>query len=380
MTNRTVLLASNYNVWREPFNGQSHSMLDVIKDVEQADLLVPGGADYMAGQGVRPSLGYLLGETHHRLLSAARARFGAATLTNMKSTTIDQYYDLFFYVCQFPQELSALRSMHGWRRNCGKAVCYVLETWSATLPSMAANLRLLDQFDHVFVLNTESIPMLKRYTSTPISHLATAADCLKAHPGTRSPARSIDVYSFGRRSDAVHRQLLAHAGKAPDFSYVYDAIKGGTICDWSEHRALTSSQMKRTRYFMAFNPPDVGGGCAAGPRAEQALSTRYFEGAAGGAVMLGTKPPILEFDENFNWEDALIEILPDGDALKIIEQLDSQPERLARASRRNVVESLSRHDWAHRWRTILSVIGEAETPALTERIDALKALAVNELA
>ena len=99
MTNRSVLLASNYNVWREPFNGQSHSFLKVIAGVENAKVLAPGGANYLAGHAVRPTFQYLFGETYYRVMSQARRKLGQASLSNMIPTDIEQNYDLFFFCC-----------------------------------------------------------------------------------------------------------------------------------------------------------------------------------------------------------------------------------------------------------------------------------------
>ncbi|MCW3796559.1 glycosyltransferase [Sphingomonas sp. BN140010] len=373
--NRSVLLASNCNVWREPFNGQSHAFLSVVAGVEQADLLAPPGLPYLVGHGVRPSVGYLLHETFYRLWSQARIAAGSAGLSIMEPTRIEQNYDLFFFVCQFPHELSALKRMHGWRKRSKLAVCYILETWSSSLQEVKANLKMLDDFDRVFVLNAQSIPELRRYTRAPLVPLAPAVDCRLAAPQPGCPTRSIDVYSFGRRSQSIHEQLMQLEREGGDFHYVYDSLRGGSVVDWDEHRMLISNFMKRSRYFTAFNPGDIGGGGKGRFKGEQALSTRYFEGAAGGAILLGTAPRCEEYDAAFDWEDALIHLDPDGDIRALLADLDRQPERLATASRRNVAECLRRHDWSHRWAAILDELGLPHTPALHERFEAMRRLA-----
>lgn len=374
LSGRSVLLASNYNVWREPFNGQSQSFLSVVQNVESADLLAPPGAAYLSGHAVRPSVRYLAWEFSHRVASQARVRLGQPSLSNMIATTVEKNYDLFFFCCQFPHELAALRRMRGWRKRTGWAAAYILESWSWSLAHSRANLRLLDQFDHVFVLNSQSIPELRKYTRTPISHLPPATDMMLATPMPRPPRRSIDVYSFGRRSKALHQQMLQLASTSPDFNYVYDSIQGGKVPDWLDHRCLTASQMKRARFFIAFNPADVGAGGKDETRQEHALSTRYFEGAAGGAVMLGSRPQCPEFDQHFNWPDAVIPLSPEGDIAGFLEDLTPQQDRLRTVSHRNVVETLRRHDWSHRWRQILAEVGLEATPALEERQAELRRL------
>ena len=368
---RSVLLASNCNVWREPFNGQAHAFLKVVETLEDADIFVPTGLDYLAGQGVRPSLSYLLWETYYRILSQARIAIDRPGLSNMCSAPVERDYDLFFFVCQFPHELTALKRLRNWRKRCKVAVCYILETWSSSLEGVSANLSLLNDFDQVFTLNSQSIPELKRYTTARVDHLAPAVDCALAAPGPSPPSRTIDVYSYGRRAPSIHQQLLDLA-RSEDFNYVYDTLCGGTVIDWADHRFLTAAQMKRSRFFIAYNPPDIGGGGKGKWANEQALSTRYFEGAAGGAVMLGSHPECSEFDQAFNWADAVIPLPQDGNVRALIEELRRDPERLEVISRRNVKECLQRHDWSHRWATILGHMGMEPTSALQARIERLQ--------
>ncbi len=363
-----MLLASNYNVWREPFNGQSQSFLNVIKGVEEgADLLAPPGAAYLAGHAARPSVRYLAAEFAHRVASQTRLRIGRHGLSNMVPTEVQKNYDLFFFCCQFPHELAALDRLRGWRKRTGWAACYLFESWSSSLLETAGNLRILDQFDHVFVLNGQAIPELSRYTKARITHLPPATDVALATPMPMPSRRSIDVYSFGRRAPAIHDQLLQLSGRRPDFFYVYDSIQGGTVPNWLDHRCLTASHMKRARFFMAFNPGDIGGGGKGRFRHEQALSTRYFEGAAGGAVMLGSAPSCAEFAKHFDWPDAVVLLAPDGDIAELLAGLLRDKDRLMMVSRRNVVESLRRHDWSHRWQQILSYVGLQGSPALHDR-------------
>lgn len=372
--NRSVLLASHYNVWREPFNSQSQGFLSVIADVEPAVVLAPEGASYLAGHAVRPSMRYLLAETHHRVFSQLRIKLGRPGLSNMVETEINSNYDLFFFACQFPHELAALARFKNWRKRSGFAAAYILETWSSSLAHAASNLRLLNQFDHVFVLNEQSIPELRKYVDVPITFLAPATDGVLATPMPVPPQRTIEVYSYGRRSPAVHQELLQISRASRDVFYVYDSINGGKVKDWLDHRLLNASNMSRSKFFVAFNPRDVGAGARGAFRDEEALSTRYFEGAAGGAVMLGSKPASAGFDQYFDWPDALIPLSPQGGIRELLADLASQEDRLRTASHRNVVESLRRHDWSHRWAQILKTVGMEPLPALHERQAALRNL------
>lgn len=320
---------------------------------------------------------YLLLETMHRSTSILRNKVGRKRLPIMQPVQLQKDYDLFFFMCQFPLDLSDLDRIQGWRERSGRAVAFLTETWSHFLPTTRPELKMLDKFDHVFLLNAASIPNVAKYTSTPCSFLATAADCLLSTPFPNPPERTIDVYSMGRRSTTAHEQLLRLARTDPSFFFVYDTIKHGIATDHAENRFLGASFIKRSKFFIAYNHDAVD--LQSGHKKdfqERTLATRYFEGAAGGAVMLGSPVDTPEFRDCFDWEDALIEIpaCPE-DMGAILANLNSQPERLRRASVTNAVQSLRRHDWAYRWDEVLKTLGLDRSSLLQERLHKLEDLA-----
>ncbi|NIJ78677.1 hypothetical protein FHT08_003818 [Xanthomonas campestris] len=372
---RSVLLASNYEAWPEAFNGQAYALLNVVRSLEHAQLLCPPAADYTRGRGVNPGVSYLLNELKHRGISALQRLNGRPALSNAQPRVVEQDYDLFFYVCQFPRELSTLRRIKGWRERCRSRVVYLLETWPELLESQKAELKLLDQFDHVFVLNAGCVDALRRYTSTPVSFLASACDTLLATPWPRPPQRCIDVVSIGRRMPQVHAQWLAHAQANPDFFYLHDVLRGGAVQDWAAHRLQSAAMIKRAKFFMAHDFVVDTQGFFKGVK-KQALATRYFEGAAGGAVILGSAQACPEFAQHFDWEDAVIELPADGEEVGLfLRDLEQQPDRLERARLHNTVQCLRRHDWAHRWAQILQTLQLPRPPLMAERFAMLDNLA-----
>lgn len=375
MADRSVLLSSNYNAWPEPFNGQAYAFLNVIAQVEDADFLMPGPAPHSAGRGVNPSLGYLWHELSHRVMSQAWRRLGRPGLSNATPVTVTRDYDVFLFVCQFPLELTALRRMKNWRKRCGKAYAYLLEGWPERFPHQAQELRMLDAFDHVFVLNAESIPALRQYTSTPISFLPSACDTLLACPYPDTPARSIDVLSLGRRIPELHAKLAALAARDGNFFYVHDVLKAGAVVDWAEHRSQSAAMIKRAKYFIAYDFTVDTVGVFKGVR-KNALATRYFEGTAGGAIVLGSRQQCPEFADHFDWPDAVIELPPGTPDLgAFFRDLGSQTERLERARATNVSQALLRHDWAHRWDQLLDTVGLPRSARLQQRIEQLASMA-----
>jgi hypothetical protein len=160
------------------------------------------------------------------------------------------------------------------------------------------------------------------------------------------------------------------------FLYVYDTTRQGTAMSWAESRLLTASLIKRSKFFVAYDHTVVDRGGISKDFNERSISTRYFEGAAGGAVMIGTAPACPEFERLFDWEDALIEIPANPENLsEILAGLSARPERLQRISTVNAVQSLRRHDWAHRWDEVLKALGLSRTKKMQQRLDELDELA-----
>jgi hypothetical protein len=278
-------------------------------------------------------------------------------------------------MCQFPNDLANLQSIKGWRKRSGKAAAFILESWSSLFPTTRGELKLLDAFDHVFILNRSSLPKLASYTKTPCSFLATGADCIRATPFPNPVRRDVDVYSMGRRPPTLHEQLL-RLMEDEDLFYIYDAWKHGIVPDWRSSRLLTMNLIKRSKFFIAYDHTISSGMKIQKAGQERSLSTRYFEGAAGGAVMLGSAPDCAEFRDFFDWEDAVIDFpLDTVDIGRFLNNLRHDPERLHRISHTNAVQALRRFDWSYRWADILATLGLPQTRKLEQRIETLRRLA-----
>jgi hypothetical protein len=370
----SVAIASPFDAYRLPFNGIIYEFCKVAAEVAQATLIAPAHA---GDRGLAIDMVSPLDKARREMLrglSALRHRVGLPRLPTIRPARLERRYDAFFYACSFVHDLTNLDRIEGWERSGVKAV-FILESWSNLLASHARTLRYLDAFDHVFLLNRSSVPNVQRYTRTPCSFLPLAADALVAAPGRKPPPRTIDVYSMGRRAPVVHAQLVEAMMEGRLF-YQFDQTGGGTVLDWAESRALTAQLIKRSRFFMAFDHTIGSARKADEAAGEVALSARYFEGAAGGAVMLGSAPPIPEFHACFDWPDAVIDIPREPENMtRILSDLEAQPGRLARIRRTNVLESLYRHDWSHRWQTVARALDLPDAPAMAERHRLLDALA-----
>jgi hypothetical protein len=191
-------------------------------------------------------------------------------------------------------------------------------------------------------------------------------------PYPNPPLRSIDVYSMGRKSSITHQALLKMAEQGQIF-YIYDTSECMKTLLPRDHRILVANIAKRSRYFVA-NIAKINWQCETHGQVE--VGFRFFEGAAAGTVMFGEPPENEAFRENFDWPDAVIKVPFNAPNIAdILAELDAQPERMERARRNNVIQSLLRHDWAYRWRAILNMVGLEPKPALLAREERLKKLA-----
>ncbi len=160
---------------------------------------------------------------------------------------------------------------------------------------------------------------------------------------------------------------------AGEIFYEFDSVCPERVWDTAEHREHLAGVLKRSRYVIV-NPGKYNR--LSETSGQQELGFRFFEGAAAGAVMIGSAPRIQSFDDNFDWTDAVIEV-DDGSVLESIATLDLDPDRLDRIRRDNVTNSLRRHDWVHRWQQVLDAVGLPTSESIEARKRELERLAVS---
>jgi hypothetical protein len=381
---RRTLIVSEFNAKDKAHFALSYEFCRIVTECDDADLIAPGIDNYLTrylGAILPPHDSHNVQRDFNRLVSGVRKGLRLKNAPTIESVSLDQDYDLFLFVAWSPQSLVELSRIQNWRGRCKIAVAYLFELWSSTLEKDRPYLRMLDQFDHVFLLHSACIPRLSSYTRAPCSFLPTGVDCTIASPYPSPPERVVDVYSYGNRAAELHRQLVAMTDRRNLF-YIYDSLSStdSRVKDWWEHRLLLANIIKRTRYFMAFNPATLANAKSGKVAGEQVLPSRLFEGAAGGAVILGTAPQCREFHECFNWPDAVIEVSPDSnDIAALIDELDAQPQRLERLRQTNATRCLMQHDWVYRWEHILSTVGMKGLPRLRDRKSRLNDIAASAI-
>ena len=375
-----ILVASEFNAKDRAHFAQAYEFCRIVTECDDAHLIAPYVDNYIERYLkaiLPPHDSHNVQRDLNRLVNGVRKGIGLKNAPTIEPVTLTQDYDLFLFVAWSPQSLVELTRIKNWRGRCKIAVAYLFELWSSTVEADHAYLKMLDQFDHVFLLHSACIPKLRSYTRVPCSVLPTAVDCLIATPYPSPPERVVDVYSIGNRSAPVHCELLKLARHRNTF-YIYDSLSStdSRVKDWGEHRALLANTIKRTRYFIGFSPATSAGSKAAKIAGEQVLPGRMFEGAAGGAIILGSAPQCPEFYDCFDWPDAVIEVSPDAsDIASVIDELDAQPDWTEQLRRTNATRCLLRHDWVYRWEHILSTVGMKPLPPLGRRKSQLSEIA-----
>ena len=339
---------------------------DLLCNLEQADLYCPSGRFPTARKVYRTT----------KLLSRS-FELAAKVAPFPKEFTIDGEYDLIFAVLDNPWQMYLLESIPGWRDKCHRAACYIAEMWAPDLH----NWKLLQEpfhiFDRIYLGVTHCVAGLSKLIEHPVVYIPPAVDTLRFSPYPNPPQRSIDVSYVGRRAPIIHDSLIKQT-KESNFFYYYDSLKGSTkgkleISNQEQHRLLLANIFKRTRYnitnYAKFNEQEETGGT-------QEIGYRFFEGAAAGTVMVGMPPEGDAFPRYFDWEDAIIKVDFSGqDVLDAIAELDAQPERLERISRRNVANCLLKHDWVYRWQDMLAPLGLKPSEGMSKRQAYLRQLA-----
>jgi hypothetical protein len=358
-----VLLFSQRNAVARKWHAALYEFEDVIAEVDGVHLLAPA-----AKPDTRVT------RVANRALRAARrpAHFAHPAIRPVQVTG---EYDLFFTVVSLASEIPHLRQLKEFRKRCDKAVLFLVELFTDQVEQYGRPyLELLNEldFDEVFLFNPRPSTAVSAIAGSPADFMASGVDAFRFSPYPAPPARAVDLYEFGRHSEVTHAAALDMVKRDGAF-FIYDTVFNVPLPDPRPHRELTAELMKRSRYFFAYKASEN----LDRARADDPLSARYFEGVAGGAVLLGSAPAAPEFAECFDWPDAVIEIPYEAhDLREIVAELDAQPERLAVARANNVANTLRRHDWMYRWEQVLDAAGLPHTAAMAERKARLEQLAL----
>ncbi len=340
---------------------------DVIAQVDDVAWCLP--RPLPSGPGIRLA---------HGVLNRVGRPFGRDRRAAMRTADPEPRVaaDLFFAVFADANEIGMLPHMEVQAQRAAVRVAWIVELWGPQLTRVSDYLRQLRGFDHVIVSNRAVVEAVERIIGVPCTYLPLAVDADRyAPPAPDAADRTVDVASWGRRLPGTHAPLVQALAERRLY-YHFDTVRGPwEVSDHVEHRLAQASLLQRTRYSIVYRINDeperldrTGG--------EESLTNRYFEALSAGTIMLGTAPDSVEWGDCFPWPDAIVPIpAPAPDIVSTIEELDRDPARLDRARAAAVSTFLRRHDWAHRWREVLALVGMDEPPRLAERMVHLDARA-----
>jgi hypothetical protein len=358
-----ILVWSQRNIENFIFNSCLFEFEDVIDEVDLTDLILPPEYSFK-------------GKLVKKFVKTNTKYFKSIANFNPYFYSIDlkQKYDVFLTILDFPGNLSSINLLKNWREKCKFSVCYLIEIWRKDLPKLKNFLDFFQNFDLICLGHSEIVDNVQKIINRPCIYLPPGVDAIKFCPDLATSHRSIDLLTLGRRSEVVHQALLELA-EQKDFFYYYDYLSGAEQRSnrYREHRTLISNLLKNSRYFIT-NRAKVNQ--FQHTHGQQEIGYRFFEGAAAGNILLGCSPDNAAFKHYFDWDNAVIHIdFDEHNIVKIIAELDSQPELLKQIQTDNVVNSLLRHDWVYRWEQILNKLDISLTPGIKKRQDRLKKLA-----
>ncbi len=324
---------------------------DVIASMDAVDIVAPAKADASS----RPRSG-------HRPAWLDRLPLGSRPAAPRLAPKLPRRYPLLFVSLQGLQDLRRLGPLSDWLAAADVSVCYIEEMWRSEVREHRRELDLLRHFDVTLLSCHGSVDAVAAATGRPCRYLPPGIDMLTFCPYPDPPARVIDIYAMGRRSAEMHRALRRVAARRR-FFYLYDTLSEAGVHDPADHRRHLAELIKRSRYFLAMPAKfDVPGRTFT----QDEVGFRFFEGAAGGAVLLGAAPDTPMFDQLFGWTDAVVPCTSD-DIAGVIDTLESDPERVERIRRSNIINSLRRHDCADRWSDVLDAAGLPAPPGVEAR-------------
>lgn len=277
--------------------------------------------------------------------------------------------ELVFAVAQVLADLPDHLAFESTLRSAATSAAFIEELWIRELPLRPDMRRILSLFDHVFVGCGATADPLAEHLDTPVTYLAPSVD-LDRFAVSPWPPPSIDVYAMGRRQPKLHEALMRWVRSDRSRFYLYDTFLGNPpIADHRQHREKLADLIRRSRFFIV-NSAKVDSPGETSSQEEPGY--RFFEGAAAGALMVGTGVSAPAFTELFSWEEPFVEVDPSGEDIvdKILE-LERQPERCDSIRRRNARGSLLAHDPAYRWRTVLRTLDLEEPAGVGRRIERL---------
>jgi hypothetical protein len=256
-------------------------------------------------------------------------------------------YDLCLFVAMDPNWVPSLRYVSQLRVRARRVAVYLFDSWLRDVEMLRRHRRAWSLVDDVFVSFNHAVETYARHLDCRVRYLPQAVDGRRFHPHRNE--RPIDILSVGRRLESVHKELLDLARRR-DLFYYYQVARAPQAIDLSENQDLLARLCQSSRIQVSWpvemtNPQ----------RAEEnsPITARWFEAAASGSVVVGSRPWNPEFERLFPYSGFVREIDPAsrGDAERVV--MESLTELDDSSERRSLAEHVrTHHTWERRWQEI----------------------------
>lgn len=258
-------------------------------------------------------------------------------------------YDVCFLVAMAPYWIPSLRYVRNLRQVARRVVVYLYDSWLSDLPGLLSSRALWPLIDDLFVSFRHTVEPYAEQLPCRVHYLPQAIDPRWFHP--YQGRRSIDVLSLGRRLPAVHRELL-EISRRRDLYYHYNTHVAPQARDFAENQEFVGRLCQLAQAHVSWSV-DKTNPARSGEAA--AITARWFESAASGAVVIGAAPRTDEFARLFPYPEFVRELEPGApsrtEAVLDAALSDPQPEE-----RRALAGHVSRvHTWDARWREIVEM-------------------------
>lgn len=223
--NSRVLILSHKNIQNFVFNSCLYEFEDIVAEIDETKIIAPSQYNFFE-------------RSVQKVLKMYTPYFQKLSYVNPAShhLALEQNYDIFFTVVDFPQNLYFINSLKNWRQKCNLAVCYIIEIWQEDLSNLKNYLKFFQDFDLICLGHSQIVDEVSKITGRPCMYLPPGVNTVKFAPHKRAD-RLIDLCSLGRRSSVTHSALLELAEKR-NFFYYYDN-KNETCLRTKEYQALS---------------------------------------------------------------------------------------------------------------------------------------------
>ena len=290
---------------------------------------------------------------------------------------VDHNLDLLFFAPAVPYDLLALENFGDWRDRTSFAVCLIQEFWLSELDQQLTDLQyILDKFDLVICCFYHTAEELSHRLSAEVAYAphCVDADLFNPYNLKHTPRRVIDACAVGDMDPLTHRSLWDWAAETGRY-YNFTTLGGAKLSvHHGVHRQNLAQTLQRSRYFFTYMAKRTA---TKQRTSQEEFGSRFFEGAAAGAIQLGdivTSNP--GFMANLDWDGAVIESeYRSKDVPALISKLEGSPGWVESVRRRNVANCLLRHDHLYRWDIVLKAARFEESSSAAARRARLRAQA-----